>query len=73
MPLVEADPAYEERVISALWKFTNLMRPMLADNHAGYPYHDGDKSGQDDTQRYVQNDLRFPFREPGTDLSLGES
>ena len=47
------------------------MHSMLADNYTGYLYHDGDKVGQDDTQWYVQNDLRFPFREPGTDLSLG--
>lgn len=50
MQLAEVDPAYEERVISALWKFTDLMHSMLADNYTGYLYHDGDKVSQDDTQ-----------------------
>ena len=45
---------------------------MLANNYTRYLYHHGDKVSQDDTQWCVQNDLRFPFRELGTDLSLGE-
>lgn len=71
MQLAEADPAYEERVISALWKFTDLMHAMLADNYTGYLYHDGDKLSQDETQWYVQNDFGFPSRELGPNLSLG--
>ncbi|KAF2123188.1 hypothetical protein BDV96DRAFT_536434 [Lophiotrema nucula] len=50
MNMADADEAYTEKIVDALWKFSGLMNGMLRDNYTGYHYHDGDQVSQGDEQ-----------------------
>ncbi|KAB8360817.1 hypothetical protein FH972_024551 [Carpinus fangiana] len=41
--LAEANSTWEQPVLTAMYKFNDLMYTMMQNNYAGYIYHDGDK------------------------------